>query len=358
MAEFYDVVIVGAGPGGLSCARHLSGSGLRVLVLEKNASLGKKICSGEISSKVIPGASPSSIFRGAQEWKTVAVGTAAGVQRITYGRPYLWTVGREEFENWLLGQCDGDTEVRFSEPVTSVTPEHVETSRGRYRYRYLVGADGSFSTVRPFLGLPMVHIVGHAFHYVLDAPSPEFRVYWLPDVFPCGYGYMMSKNRGKTMVGGAMAHVCQHRVLAPRVKEWVKKEFGLDVAKLRSEGYRGNADYRGWKFSAGPHGAPGSAAANVFLVGDAAGLLNPVTTEGIYYAVRSGEGVARFIRGERAAAGRIMAEMEATHRGQVLLFDLFNAWPFCRLVNWIFENPQKGMRRKLFDYIFWKFMDA
>lgn len=353
----YDVVIVGAGPGGLSCARHLSGSGLRVLVLEKNASPGRKICSGEISSKVIPGASPSAIFRGAQEWKTVAVGTSRGVQRITYGRPYLWTVGREEFETWLLGQCDGNTEVRFSEPVLSISPGHVETTRGRYRYKCLVGADGSFSMVRPFLGLPMAHIVGHAFHYVLDSPSPEFRVYWLPGVFPCGYGYMMSKNRGKTMVGGAMAHVCQHKVLAPRVKEWVRREFGLDPAKLKSEGYRGNADYRGWRFSPrtpAPGIAPGY---NAFLVGDAAGLLNPVTTEGIYYAVRSGEGVAKFIRGERAEAERIMADMEWTHRGQVFLFDFFNSWPLCRLVEWIFEDPRKGVRRMAFDYIFWKFMD-
>jgi flavin-dependent dehydrogenase len=54
-SESYDVVIVGAGPGGLACARALAGSGKRVLVLEKAASLGKKICAGELTAKVLPG---------------------------------------------------------------------------------------------------------------------------------------------------------------------------------------------------------------------------------------------------------------------------------------------------------------
>jgi geranylgeranyl reductase len=344
--ESYDVVIVGAGPGGLSCAKNLSGSGLRVLVLEKNSGLGKKICSGEISSKVIPGADPSSIFKGAQEWKAVGVGTAKGVHRISYDRPYLWTVGRAEFEGWLRSGCDGNTEVRLAEPVSRITPEYVETSKGRYGYRYLVGADGSFSTVRPFLGLPMEHIVGHAFHFVLDRPSDQFSVYWLPRIFTHGYGYVMSKNKEQTMMGGAMAHVSQHTVLAPRVKDWVKKEFGLDTKTLRSEGYRGNADYRGWKFG------------NVFLVGDAAGLLNPVTTEGIYYAVKSGEGVAKHILKD-PEGGRIMSRLASTHRAQVLLFDLFTepSLPFSWFVQWMLEDPRSGIRRRIFDMVFWKFMD-
>jgi len=343
----FDVIIVGAGPGGLSCAKHLSGSGLRVLVLEKSPDLGKKICSGEISSKMFPGKDPTELFDGAQEWRTVVVGTRKGISSVEYDRPFLWTVGRYELENYLKSGCDGNTEIRFSEPVTAITQEYLETTKGRYRYRRLVGADGSFSKVREYLKLPSEHVVGYAFHYVLDRPAKEFRVYWLPHIFPRGYGYVMSKGRGATMVGGAMAGKdVLHKDLAPRVRNWVRKEFSFDVSKAKSEAFKGNADYRGWRFG------------NVFLVGDAAGLLNPVTTEGIYYAVTSGKAVARHIRGD-GESERIMGKLEATHRAQVFLFDIFTdpKLPFRWFVNWVLSDPRKGIRRKIFDLVFWRFMD-
>lgn len=353
--KIYDVVIVGGGPGGLSCAKHLAGSGKTVLVLEKSPRVGMKICSGEISPKVLPGKDPKKIFKGAQEWKTVHVGTEKGVVSRTYDRPYLFTVGRFEFESYLMRDAleDKNIEIRFSEPVLEISDDHVRTVNGRYRYRNLVGADGSFSKVREYLGLPMESIVGFAFHYVVEKPSTEFRVYFLPKIFTNGYGYVMSKNKGMTMIGGAMAGKdVQHRILAPRVKEWVQKEFGLDVKKHRCEGYKGNADYRGWRFR------PKNGPANAFLVGDAAGLLNPVTTEGVYYAVTSGKGVALHLRGD-ADGARIMEKLESGHRGQVLLFSLFHnpSLPFCWIVNWVFEDPSKGIRKAVFDYIFWKFFD-
>jgi flavin-dependent dehydrogenase len=353
----YDVVIVGAGPGGLSCASNLAGSGLRVLILEKSPGLGKKICSGEISSKVFPGVDPSKKFKAVQEWRTVIVGTEKGTKAIRYDRPYLWTVGRYELESYLKSLCatDRNISIRFSEPVTAISKQSVQTGKARYRYRFLIGADGSFSKVREHLGLPTEHIVGYAFHYVVEKPSKEFRVYWLPKIFTRGYGYVMSRSREATMIGGAMAGKdVMHGVLAPRVKQWVQEEFDLDITKHRCEGFKGNADYRGWRFRTENHLGPH----NIFLVGDAAGLLNPVTTEGIYYAIKSGEGVARHIRNEKRGK-EIMDRLEATHRSQVLLFSVFSnpSLPFCWFVNWVFEDPTRGVRRRIFDFIFWRFFD-
>jgi len=358
--DSFDVVIVGAGPGGLSCAKNLAGSGLRVLVLEKSPDVGMKICSGEISSKVFPGEDPIKKFKGAKVWRRVIVGTKKGTVSLDFDRPFLWTVGRYELETHLRRGCANDPsiEIHFSEPVIGIGSKRVRTIKKEYRYRFLVGADGSFSKVREHLGLPTEHVVGYAFHYVVPTPAGEFRVYWLPDIFPRGYGYLMSKSREATMIGGAMAGGnVMHSTLAPRVKSWVKDEFDLDISKHKCEGFKGNADFRGWRFRKNQN--PTSASHNVFLVGDAAGLLNPVTTEGIYYAMKSGEGVAKHIRNDPEGK-RIMERLESTHLAQVLLFSIFSNpdLPFCRLVEWVLENPSKGIRKKIFDFVFWRFFDA
>ena len=46
---FYDVIIVGAGPGGLACAETTARAGLKTLVLERKLILGPKVCAGGVT---------------------------------------------------------------------------------------------------------------------------------------------------------------------------------------------------------------------------------------------------------------------------------------------------------------------
>ena len=137
-----------------------------------------------------------------------------------------------------------------------------------------------------------------------------------------------------------------HRT-AERAKEWIAKTFKLDIKKLKSEAMKGNADYRGWKFD------------NIYLVGDAGGFLNPLTTEGIHYAIKSGEGVAKYIRGDKDGE-KLLENLASAHKWQALIYDLATdtRLPFCWAINWILQDPRKGIRRKMFDWVFWKFMEG
>jgi flavin-dependent dehydrogenase len=338
--ESYDVVIVGAGPGGLACARALAGSGKRVLVLEKAASLGRKICAGELTAKVLPGEQ----FDRGRPWTRIHVGNDFISHALDLPRPFAWTTGRHTIERHL--QQGADADIRFDEPVQRVTPELVETRQRRYRYRQLVGADGANSIVRRHLALPRESIVGWAYHFVLDRPATEFHIYWLPRTFPAGYGYMMSRSREQTMVGIAFVGERFDREVAARAGRWVAERFGLDVAKLRHEAAKGNADYRGWRFG------------NVFLVGEAAGLLNPLSTEGIYYAIRSGEAVGKHLRGD-ARGDAVMQHLARVHRKQARIFKLVTnkQLPFCWMVDWVMRDPRAGIRRRLLEGVLYWLMD-
>ncbi len=52
MKDKYDVVIIGAGPAGLSCAKPLQKSGKSILLVEKNDKIGPKICAGGLTTKI------------------------------------------------------------------------------------------------------------------------------------------------------------------------------------------------------------------------------------------------------------------------------------------------------------------
>jgi flavin-dependent dehydrogenase len=231
--------------------------------------------------------------------------------------------------------------------VRRITRDFVETDKGRYAYKHLVGADGSLSKVRKYLGLPTKHIVGWAFHYILDRPCTEFQMHWVPREFKGAYGYMMPKNKLQTMAGLAWAGESFDPDVAARAKTWIARTFDVDPDKTPHEAMKGNADYRGWRFG------------NSYLIGDAGGFLNPVTTEGIWFAMRSGEGVAKFILGDDTGE-RILAKMVASHRKQVRIFNLMTnrKLPLCWFIEWLFRNPGQGLRRRIFDGVFWRLMEG
>ncbi len=51
--NFFDIIIIGAGPAGLQCAKFLGNSKFQVLLLEKNKEIGPKVCAGGLTFKDI-----------------------------------------------------------------------------------------------------------------------------------------------------------------------------------------------------------------------------------------------------------------------------------------------------------------
>jgi hypothetical protein len=75
--------------------------------------------------------------------------------------------------------------------------------------------------------------------------------------------------------------------------------------------------------------------------------------------MRSGEGVAKFILGD-SEGERILVKMVAAHRKQVRIFDLMTnrKLPLCWFIEWLFRNPERGLRRRIFGGVFWNLMEG
>jgi hypothetical protein len=69
--------------------------------------------------------------------------------------------------------------------------------------------------------------------------------------------------------------------------------------------------------------------------------------------------VAKVILGEPEGE-RILAKMVANHRKQVRIFNLMTnrKLPLGWFIEWLFRNPGKGLRRRIFDGVFWNLMEG
>lgn len=277
----YEVIIVGAGPGGLACAKKLAENGKKVLVLEKNKVIGDKVCAGGFTGKEIDKIVPRNVLGrifskgiihiGSKKIEIQVPGNSIG----TCPRPRLGERMAKEVEG--LGVL-----VKRETEVIKITDELVMTDKDeKYHYDYLVGADGSNSLVRKYLGLKT------------DKIGPTIQ-YQTPEIFKDLEVFMDLKGLGPTYIWifphddfteigtGAYLKLISFKKVKEYFDHWIEKK-GIDLknAKVRSAPI--NCDYRGFCFG------------NIFLIGDAAGFTDAFTGEGIYPAVVSGKEAAEKI---------------------------------------------------------------
>jgi len=287
--EEYDVAVVGAGPAGSSAARTAAAAGARVVVLDRAAFPRYKTCGGGLigpSLAALPGAPPSraSITR-------VSLSLAGGHRRTRHcEEPCLQMVTRAELDAWLLScAAEAGAEVRVPCRVLSVTDDVVETDAGPLRASVVIAADGTSSRLAREVGVRLSR-VDLGLELELDAGSAAAewadRVHldWGPT--PGSYGWVFPK--GDTLTVGVIAA----RGAGDATRDYLRSL----VAWLGLERHRvvhDSGHLTRCRTTDSPLGR-----GRVLLAGDAAGLLEPWTREGISFATRSGA-----LAGAVAAAG-------------------------------------------------------
>ena len=229
-----DVLIVGAGPAGLKCARKLAEHGVRVILLERQAAIGKKVCAGGITWSGLITRMPDALIERSFEQQRISTRFQSVI--VSSEHPLVATVNREKLGGYMARQAlEKGVEILTGVRIRNITQQCVELSRETndftVRYDILVGADGSNSRVRSYLGLP-TEAMGIGLNYILPCNLPE--MVWNFDSKRFGSGYSWIFPHRDCSSAGSFASgrkVCVQR-LKTGLDSWLQKT-GLSLQNLR-----------------------------------------------------------------------------------------------------------------------------
>ncbi len=294
----YDVVIVGAGPAGSSAAYELARHGASVALVEKASMPRYKTCGGGIVAralKLVPVDVTEAIER---ECNVAELNLADSDLRFSVERnyPLVSMTMRRNFD-YLLFCAAAQAGARTMDGcrVLDVLPHNgkmeVKTDRGSLLCRFVVGADGGQSIVARKGGwrdrlrlIPLVEWEVSVKEELFDAFSKSARFEFGP--VPGGYAWIFPKKQHLSVGLGGFGP--ERFNLRARLGQFLDTAGINTTERIEQHGHYLPVNLR-----------EGFVKDRVILVGDAAGFVDPVTGEGITYALLSGQGAARaLIKGD------------------------------------------------------------
>jgi geranylgeranyl reductase family protein len=309
--ETWDVVVVGAGPAGSAAALGALSQDptLSVLLLDRSTFPRDKSCGDGIAPHVLDALSAVGAADVVDDWTPIhQLELSHGDVRVE-GRMEreVHVVPREVFDARLVERAVAAGAVLRRHRVTSVALDPVLVS-GELRAGVVIGADGAHSLVREsVLGKRRepraLAIRGYA------PTTPELRgrqVIRYGDRRQPSYAWAFDRGDGLANVGYGELLPGEDKGRQPSRQLLLDQlEALIPGAAATGTGWRGHhLPLSGWRWDQ-PDGP-------VLLAGDAAGLVNPMTGEGIYYAVATGIAAGR--TAARAVAARRPEGAGAQHR--------------------------------------------
>jgi geranylgeranyl reductase family protein len=317
-----DVIIAGAGPAGAIAAYELARLGISVLILEKTTFPRYKVCGGGLTHKIIEEIpfDISEIIETVIHTIRFSSNFKDAFSR-TSPDPLMYCTMRSKLDHFLLEKATvAGAKVLFTQQVTKIKNEHdkvlVVTKDRLFHSQLVIGADGPASIVARSVGLRQHIEQGLAWEAEISADPEILQMYsdtvfldW--GTFPGGYGWMFPKNDHFSIgVGGPAILSKQMMPYYHRFLEFLDfgdshltpnplpnwgggKGEGLETLSLKS-----------WPIPVRTQKGDFHSG-RALVVGDAAGLADSLTGEGIYYAVRSGKLAAK------ACASLLLGQAEA-----------------------------------------------
>jgi len=326
----YEVIIVGAGPGGSMAALVLARAGKRVLVLEKSTFPRAKVCGCSLHPRC---RSLLQRYGLVEQFQRLPHFVTAGFTLEHEGTPIARhpfngngtrPVERGIFDQWLAREAqDSGAVYQFGKTVRSIAGGRVTTSSGECEAPIVIGADGRNSIVGRMSRLartsrPCGRMAWQAF---IDAPSLREDIHM--NIFPEGY-------YGINRIDATRANISMVLYADARVSPREIADRYLPGSSCRGWKSLHPISRRPWEITNG----------RTWLVGDAARILEPLTGEGIYSAMATAEMAAQHILSiETVGIDRAVARYRCQHHRFYGSRTFVNS-----MVRWALEDSSRSRR--------------
>jgi len=300
-----DAIVIGAGPAGSWAARTLASLGARVTLVD-GSHPREKPCGGGVTGRalalVADAIEPAQLPR-------CHINSARFVDRRRRTSPSvslhdgdLDVVSRTEFDDALLSAAlaagAGALRARAVDIARDGTSFVVHTNAGTLRAPRLIGADGANSLVRRRLARPFARpdLSIATGYFVHGVTSSEIVLELLVD--PPGYIWSFPRpthlavgictQADERVTSGALRDMTHHWICSMKFDGGSLSPYSWPIPSLSARSFESlTTSGDGW-----------------WLVGDAAGLVDPITREGIYFALQSGQWAAEAAASSERAARR------------------------------------------------------
>ncbi|WP_169717013.1 geranylgeranyl reductase family protein [Sporomusa acidovorans] len=281
--EYYDAVVIGAGPAGSTAAKRLGQAGLKVALLDQRLEIGNKIQCAEFVPRPISRYAPLRAGDIAQR--------VEGIKTFINGKPVHtlaapgYTLNRNLWDKYQADEAKNAGVTVMSATRAVAVGDHAVTitkgtERGKIYATFILGCDGPHSLVSGRLGNGrQENCVALQYELLLHKPMTHVEIYFEPDYYG---GYAWAFPKGNTVNAGIAIHASVKNQLHCLLHEFCRSLMQRQV--VQSD--RIVAKTGGFIPTGGLAGC--LAQKNMLLAGDAAGCTHPVTGAGIMNAVRSG----------------------------------------------------------------------
>jgi geranylgeranyl reductase len=280
-----DILVVGAGPAGLACAKLLAEQGRQVIVLERHREIGYKVCAGGITWDGLLRHVPEQLIE--RGFCNQHIFSNFQTTVVREKNPIIATINRRVLGQWMAEQAvQAGVELITGLRVTGIDGLQVTARTGSGEIKkiscsQLVGADGANSMVRRSLGIP-VNKIGPGINYQLSGHADNMEWHLNTRAFGYGYGWIFPHKETVSIGAYSPAGNMSGARLKQSCIQWAATR-GYDLSAEPCQAAMISYDYQGHEFG------------STWLAGDAAGLASGLTGEGIYPAIVSGETIARQI---------------------------------------------------------------